>query len=154
MKLLNDGFIIKKPIKINSRSHARCMAEEKRMGHHSRYCKNMGTRGSRLPTKVLWMRRTRVLRCSLRKYQEAKKVDKHMCHDMNIKVKGNVFKNKRVLMESIHKSTGEKEKEKIFFDQFEAKRAKSKASRENKIFRNEEHLAQMLRSLEKKNHIQ
>ncbi|XP_048613519.1 60S ribosomal protein L19-2-like [Brassica napus] len=108
---------------------------------HSGYGKKKGTREVRQPTKVLWMNRLRVLRRFLLNYREKNKIDKHMYHDMYKKVKGGVFKNKRVLMESIHKSKVEQAREKTLSGQFEAKRVKNKARKERKFARKKERLA-------------
>ena len=64
-KLVKDGFFIRKPTNIHSRSHARQMKEAKKKWCHYGYVKLKGTMEARLPTKILWMRTMSVLKCLL-----------------------------------------------------------------------------------------
>lgn len=56
----------------------------------------------------LLMRRLKMLKRLLKKFCWNKNIDKHVYQDMLMKVKGNVYKTKSVLMKSIHKSSRER----------------------------------------------
>lgn len=62
-------------------------------------------------------------------------LDARRYHSLYLKSKGNVFKNKRVLMERIHHDKAEALRTKTLGDQMEARRTRNKALRERKALR-------------------
>lgn len=134
-RLVNDGLIIRKPVSIHSKFRVRRNKIARSKGRHSGLGKRKGTREARTNKKVLWTNRMRVLRRLLKKYRNTKKVDKHFYNKLYLKVKGNSFKNKRVLMEYIFKKKAEMERSRMLLAQADAHRAKCKEAKKRRMER-------------------
>jgi large subunit ribosomal protein L19e len=132
-KLYKDGLIMKRQVHMHSRSRVKKVHAAKRKGRHSGYGKRKGTANARMPQKVIWMRRQRVLRRLLRKYRDAKKLDKHLYHKFYLAAKGNMYKNKQVLIEAIHKLKVEKTRENELLEQREARRARNQEKKQRRL---------------------
>ncbi|CAA0395421.1 unnamed protein product [Arabidopsis thaliana] len=88
-------------INFQSRSRAR------RKWRHTGYGKHTMEALRRIMKRL--MRRLKMLKRLLKKFVWNKKIDKLVYyHDMFMKVKGKVYKNKCVLMENMHKSSRER----------------------------------------------
>ena len=130
--MIKNGMNVRKQNLMHASARVNIRHDANARGNHTGYGKRNGTMNARIPEKLLWMRRIRVLRSLLRKYRDAGKIDKHMYAHFYALAKGNRYKTKRVLIEQIHRKKGEDKKEKQLAEQATAllnqKRAAMEAS--------------------------
>ena len=132
-KLVKDGLVVKKQVMTHSRANARRFYEERRLGRHTGPGKRRGTKDARMPVKVQWMRRQRALRRLLRKLRKARKIDKNLYHKFYLGSKGNLYKNKKVLVEAIHRERNEKIRQEKIEQEQKARRMKNLEQRKKKL---------------------
>jgi large subunit ribosomal protein L19e len=102
---------MKKQVQLHSRARLHKIKEAKSKGRHNGTGKRKGLRVTRMPPKVMWMRRIRAMRNLLKKYRKQKKLNKHQYHKLYLACKGNQYRNKFMLIESIVKIRKSEKKE-------------------------------------------
>ncbi len=99
--MIKKGFIIKKNIQNHSKNKNRQLNEAKKKGRHKGKGKKKGSANARCSQSFKWLFRQRVLRNILKKYRKATKINTHLYRELYFKCKGNVFKNKRIMLDFI-----------------------------------------------------
>merc|ERR1712113_604282 len=102
-------------------------------GRHMGIGKRQGCKNARMPQKLFWIRRQRALRRLLRKLRKNKKADKNLYRKFYAGAKGNLYKNKKVLIEAIHKERNEKIRQEKINQEQEQRRMKNLEKRRRKL---------------------
>jgi len=102
-QLVEDNIIIRRRDKVNSRAHARELAEGRTKGRRMGLGKRKGTKKARLSPKDIWMKNIRSMRATLKELKRNGELAGEEYRMYYVQAKGNLFKNKNIMMDAIRK---------------------------------------------------
>lgn len=106
-QLVADNIIIRRRDKVNSRAHARELAEGRAKGRRMGLGKRKGTKKARLAPKEIWMKNIRSMRKTLKDLKKKGELAGEEYRSYYVQAKGNLFKNKNIMLDAIMKKKAE-----------------------------------------------
>lgn len=107
-RLIKDGVILRKPHTVHSRWRANKRAEARKKGRHMGIGKRKGTKNARMPEKLVWIRKIRSQRASLKEMKLSGQITPEEFRQYYMQAKGNMFKSLKTMVDHIEKKRVEK----------------------------------------------
>lgn len=125
--LIEENLIIQKPDRHNSRAKARARVVAKKKGRHMGLGKRKGTKNARMSDRSIWIKKIRSMRGVLKEMKLKGELVGEEYRHYKQQAKGNLFKNRNVMVDTILKKKAEAER----LRELERQAAALKMRREN-----------------------
>lgn len=108
--LIDENLIIQKPDSHNSRAKARAREIAKKKGRHMGLGSRNGTKNARMPERTIHMKKIRTMRAVLKEMKLKGTLVGDEYRKYRQQAKGNLFKNRNVMVDVILKKKAEQER--------------------------------------------
>ena len=107
--LVEEGAIVAKPVKGNSRGRARKLMAKRSYGHCKGPGRRKGASGARNPSKRSWIRKIRAIRRELRELRDSGEIDAHVYRIVYRKAAGGQYRSVAHMKAQLEQITGRME---------------------------------------------